>query len=229
MTRISVVLPCLNEAGAIRGTVEATAKWMRAQHLTGEIIVADDGSTDGTPAVLDALARGESMLRRVRHETTRGYGAAVRSGCDAATMDAIVFMDSDGQFDPSDIGLLLDALDGTDVAWGVRSRRADGPVRSMAQRVYQTLVRMALGLSSPDLNCGLKAFRRTSWAWLRPVTADGALFHAELLRRAHAGNLSVTNVAVRHFPRRTGTPTGISPAVIRKMFRELSALRKLTA
>ncbi|HRH93215.1 MAG TPA: glycosyltransferase family 2 protein [Candidatus Peribacteria bacterium] len=224
--RLSVVLPCLNEAGVIRTTVERTARWMRATNIAGEIIVVDDGSADSTPEILKTLRTEEPMLRTVRQETTQGYGAAVRAGCDAAIMDTVAFMDSDGQFDPADIGVLLEALGSADVVWAVRTRRADGVLRIVSQRLYQALVRAALGLHSPDLNSGLKAFHRRTWPQIRPNNADGALFHAELLQRTLAAGLTIRHVAVHHFPRTSGKPTGVHPRVIAKMFRELAAMRR---
>lgn len=223
--RLSVVLPCFNESGIIRTTVERTARWMRAANIAGEIIVVDDGSTDTTPHILETLRTEEPLLKTLRHESSRGYGAAVRAGCDAAVMETVAFMDSDGQFDPEDIGLLLEALGSADVAWAVRTHRADGLLRTVSQRVYQTLVRMTMGLRSPDLNSGLKAFALRTWPLIRPKTADGALFHAELLQRTLAAGLQIRHVAVRHFPRTCGTPTGMHPRVIAKMFRELAAMR----
>lgn len=225
--RLSVVLPCLNESGIICRTVEATAHWMRTANIAGEVIVVDDGSTDDTSQLLKSLGERELMLRTVRHQRTRGYGAAVRSGCDAATQEIIAFMDSDGQFDPQDIHLLLQALATNDIAWGVRARRADGMLRSVTQWIYQALVRVTIGLRSPDLNSGMKAFHRRTWTTIRPTTADGALFHAELLQRALAARVSIAHVAVRHFPRTCGTPTGIQLGVIARMFRELRSMRRL--
>lgn len=203
-----------------------TAAWMSAAQVDGEIVVVDDGSTDATADILKDIQTEEPRLRCVRHAATRGYGAAVRSGCDAATGDTIVFMDSDGQFDAADTALLLAALSNADIAWGVRGRRADGMVRILSQRLYQTLVRLTVGLRSPDLNSGFKAFPRRHWPLIRPATADGAVFHAELLQRAQAAGLSVRHVTVRHYPRSCGTPTGLHAKVIGRMFRELLAMRR---
>jgi glycosyltransferase involved in cell wall biosynthesis len=224
---LSVFYPSLNDSKILPYLIYRTYQVLPKITKDFEVIVINDGSTDDTSQLLKSLGEREPMLRTVRHQRTRGYGAAVRSGCDAATQEIIAFMDSDGQFDPQDIHLLLQALATNDIAWGVRARRADGMLRSVTQWIYQALVRATIGLRSPDLNSGMKAFHRRTWTTIRPTTADGALFHAELLQRALAARVSIAHVAVRHFPRTCGTPTGIQLGVIARMFRELRSMRRL--
>ena len=120
---VSIVLPCFNEAGNIAQTVGAVQAWMEERWMRGEIIVVNDGSTDGTGEILERMQKEQSSLplggrgrergsediplRVITHPMNLGYGAAVRSGCDAATSNLMGFMDSDGQFDPKDFDRLL--------------------------------------------------------------------------------------------------------------------------
>src|SRR3989338_8030180 len=127
--QLSLVLPCYNEEGNIEQTLRDCVAWLTRDCIEGEVIAVDDGSTDGTVALLESLAREFPLLRIIRHERNLGYGAAVRSGCDAARTGILCFMDSDGQFRPGDFQLLLAHLDNYPFVAGRRRRRADPLVR----------------------------------------------------------------------------------------------------
>ena len=100
--RLSVVVPCFNEEGNIAGVVSQAAEVGRRLTSELEIVVVDDGSTDETARVLDALQRHTPELKIVTHLRNRGYGAAVRSGLDEASLEVVFLTDGDGQFDLHD-------------------------------------------------------------------------------------------------------------------------------
>lgn len=225
---LSVVLPCYNEESNIEHTVRDVAGWMDRCRIEGEVIVVDDGSRDGSLALLERMRAGLPRLRVVRHDANKGYGAAVRTGCDASAADAIAFMDSDGQFHAEDIGRLLPSLDKVPLVAGVRVRRADPLNRKLNAWLYGMLVRIVLRVKVRDLNCGLKVYRRSLWQRIRPVFASGALFNAELFLNLRQTGEAFAEVPVPHYPRRAGMQTGANPAVVLRMFRELFALRKAT-
>ena len=122
---ISAVMPAFNEATNLKQAVGRTAEALAAQARSFEIIVVDDGSRDDTPAVLERLKVVHSNLRVVRHPVNRGYGAAVRSGFDAARLPWVFLMDADNQFDPAEIGLLLARAAEADIVAGYRRHRRD--------------------------------------------------------------------------------------------------------
>jgi len=161
---LSLVLPCFNEELNVARTIRAVQEWFTLDEIDGQIIVTDDGSTDGSPAVLRNLEREMPNLHVVRHEVNQGYGAAVRSGCDRAEKQWIAFMDSDGQFDPKDFRRLLPLTADADYVTGVREKRADRFQRRLNSWLYHRLVRVFLGVSPSDINCGMKIFRRSSGA-----------------------------------------------------------------
>src|SRR3982074_3513452 len=118
---ISAVLPAYNEEAIIERTVRHVAGFLSS--LTGdfEVIVANDGSRDGTAAVLAGLEQREPALnlRIVTHEHNRGYGAALASGFDAARKDLVFLTDGDKQFDVADLQRFLPEMDGqTDLVIG---------------------------------------------------------------------------------------------------------------
>jgi glycosyltransferase involved in cell wall biosynthesis len=223
---LSLVLPCFNEEANIEQTIRSTQLWFTEANIDGEIIVANDGSSDGSLALLQKLAAEMPNLHIVNHEKNQGYGAAVRSGCDLATKKWIAFMDSDGQFHASDIGRLLPLTSRADYVTGIREQRADTLQRRLNSRLYATLVRTLLGVDPTDLNCGMKIFRRSIWKTIRPVHATGALINGEMFFALKNNGISWEETSVPHYPRRAGTPTGANLRVILRTFKELWKLKR---
>lgn len=226
---LSVVLPCFNEQENIENTVRDVASWFSQEGKEGEVIVVNDGSTDGTREVLEHLMQQVPVLRVVHHEANKGYGASVTTGCDAAAGEAIVFMDSDGQFKAQDISLLLHLLQEVGFVSGIRKRRADPLNRKLNAWLYGALVRLMLGIRVKDLNCGLKAFTKTVWQQVHPVYATGALLNAEMFLLLKEKGISFAEVEVGHYPRTAGKQTGANLQVIIGMFKELWKLKKAHA
>jgi len=223
---LSLVLPCFNEEQNVEKTIRAAQAWFSDAHVEGEIIVTNDGSTDGSLNLLRKLQAEMPNLRIVRHAKNQGYGAAVRSGCDLAQKDWIAFMDSDGQFRPSDISRLLPLTKGADYVTGFRKKRADTFQRKLNSQLYSLLVRTVLGVHVSDLNCGMKVFRRSIWQTIRPVYATGALVNGEMFFALKNAGITWEEVAVPHYPRVAGTPTGANLRVILRAFIELWQLKR---
>jgi len=155
--KISVILPAYNEAGVI-GEVLAGIRAV-AEQRTGtdvfEIIVVDDGSTDGTAAAAEAAG-----ARVVRHPYNIGNGASVKAGMRAAGGDVFVMMDADGQHRPEEIPMLLDALEDNAMVVGARSREGQAnPWRRVANSVYNMLASYVTGRTIPDLTSGFRVIR----------------------------------------------------------------------
>jgi glycosyltransferase involved in cell wall biosynthesis len=222
---LSLILPCLNEETNIEPTIRAAQQWFRDAHIDGEIVVTDDGSTDGSPDLLRRLQTEMPNLKVVHHQRNAGYGAAIRSGCDRAEKRWIAFMDSDGQFRAADISLLLPITRTADYVSGIRIKRADTFQRKLNSLLYSLLVRVILGVHPKDLNCGMKLFRRSLWPTIRPEYATGALINGEMfLRLKHAG-IRWAETPVPHYPRLAGKPTGANLRVILRTFKELWQLK----
>ena len=220
--RLSVVVPCFNEEGNIARVVGQAVDVGRRLASELEIIVVDDGSTDGTAKVLRALAETIPELKIVHHPENRGYGVAVRSGLTRAAMDYVFLTDGDGQFDLEDLPVAIQLLREHDVVAGYRTHRQDGWWRRLWGRSWTALVNRVFGLRVRDVNCAFKLVpqRLLGSSELR---SHGALISAEILFEARRLELSVAECAVRHYPRRTGRQTGASPRVIATAFMELVA------
>jgi glycosyltransferase involved in cell wall biosynthesis len=227
-TSISAVLPAYNEEAVIESTVRHVADVLRDLVPDFEVVVTNDGSRDGTGAILTALEQQEQQLnlRVVTHDRNHGYGAALADGFDAARKSLIFMTDGDKQFDVAEVSRFLPAIEaGADLAIGWRRKRADPPMRLLNARGWKLLVNGMFGYTARDVDCAFKLFRRSVWQALT-VHARGATFSAELLVKARRLGFQVEEIPVSHYPRTAGSATGARPSVIARAFKELFQLRR---
>ncbi len=219
---ISAVLPAYNEVAVIADTVRRTHAALSAAGVAGhEVVVVDDGSNDGTGEPVRALA-AELPTRLLIHPSNLGYGAALRTGFEAARGEAVWLLDSDGQFDPADLALLLPLWEPGSLVAGYRAQRQDPWTRRANHAAFFTLVRLLNGPTLRDVNCAFKLFARELGIGLR---SQGAMISTELALRARDRGCRIVEVAVPHHPRTTGVATGAQPAVVARAFVELLGLR----
>lgn len=222
---LSIVLPAYNEEANIEATVRDVLAWFTEQGIDGEVIVTNDGSKDGTGAVLARLEQEIPILRVVTHEVNKGYGSAVRSGLDRAGKEWIAYMDSDGQFKAADFSKLLPHLGEYQIVTGRRRKRADPFLRKVNAKGFAFLNLLLLGIWVRDINCAMKIFHRSIWLKVRPEFSTGALINAEIFYRARRNGIRWKQVFVEHYPRRFGAQTGANLTVILRMFRDMWRLR----
>ncbi|HZX12842.1 MAG TPA: glycosyltransferase family 2 protein [Thermodesulfobacteriota bacterium] len=225
MISLSVVLPAYNEAKNIEGTVSEAISYLREKFEQFEIIVVNDGSVDGTREVVERLSLSNPKIVLVNHPINFGYGSALRSGFERASLDYIFFMDSDGQFKISDVDRLLPFIENYDVIVGYRGKRADSFIRSLNTRIYHLYIRFLFGLKVRDIDCAFKLFPKSAYDAIKPIKSDGALFSAEFLIKLTKKGFRLREVPVRHFPRRFGKQTGANLRVILRMFKECWKLK----
>ena len=163
---ISVVVPVRNEAGNVAPLADEIAAALNGRQ-SFELIYVNDGSTDGTEAALAALKAERPWLRQIRHASSCGQSAAVRSGVASARAPIVVTLDGDGQNDPSFIPALLGALsDGgprMGLVAGQRVGRRSGAFKSFQSRIANGVRKAILRDGTRDTGCGLKAFRRDAF------------------------------------------------------------------
>ncbi len=201
--QVSLVMPAYNEEAGIELVVAEAHEALASLTHDHEILVVDDGSDDATAQRAREMAALRPTVRLIRHATNRGYGAALRTGFDAARYPLVAFTDADGQFYLDDLERLLPLCGRYPVVVGRRVDRQDPWRRRFFSWGYNRLVRLFLGTGVRDCDCALKVFRRDVLASLRPKT-DGFLVNAEMLCRANRLGLAVAEVGVRHRPRRRG-------------------------
>jgi glycosyltransferase involved in cell wall biosynthesis len=198
---LSIVLPCLDEAERLPGTLAAYLAHFPPSRSEVELIVVDDGSTDGTTVIADQIAAADPRVLVVRTTHNHGKGYAVRTGIRAAQGELVVFTDADGSYGPEQLERVVAALAAAPVAIGARLGSQAGagpPLRRLASRVFNQVMRLLLGLPYTDTQCGLKGFRSdAAEAVFRRARVDGFAFDAEALLVARRLGIEVVEVPVR--------------------------------
>ncbi|OGQ77240.1 MAG: glycosyl transferase [Deltaproteobacteria bacterium RIFCSPLOWO2_12_FULL_57_22] len=199
---LSVVVPIYNEEESLEALIQETNEVLRALGKDCEIIIVDDGSTDGTYPILIRLYRQEPRLRVVRLKRNFGQTAAVAAGLAYAQGEVIVAMDGDGQNDPRDIPALLAKLDeGFDLVSGWRSPRQDPFwTRRLPSQIANGLISWITEVKLHDYGCTLKAIRRE-------IAKDLKLYgemHRFIPAIAYERGARIAEIKVHHRPRLWG-------------------------
>jgi glycosyltransferase involved in cell wall biosynthesis len=199
---ISVIIPIFNEVDGLRPLYLALRETLEGLPQTAEIVFANDGSRDGSAAVLDELAAADPRVRVVHLARNYGQTAALMAGLHHSSGDIVIPMDGDGQNDPADIPRLMEKLDeGFDVVSGWRRERQD---RTMSRRLpsmaANRLISALFHIRLHDYGCTLKAYRREV---LEGVRLYGEMHRFIPVYAAWEG-ARVTEIAVAHHPRRFG-------------------------
>lgn len=157
---ISVVVPAYNEAESLPPLFAELRAALAPLDERWELLIVDDGSTDGTAALLAAEAARDPRIVPVILATNVGQSAALAAGLSRVRGRIVVTLDADLQNDPADLPKLLAALEHADVVSGIRSDRQDSWVRLVSSRVANSVRRSLLGDPVTDIGCSFKAYRR---------------------------------------------------------------------
>ncbi len=225
ISSLSIFFPCFNEKDAIGPLTEKTLAAVKPLCDDFEIILVDDGSTDGTSETADQLAAAYPTVRVIHHEQNCGYGSALQSGFRAARKEYIFYTDGDGQFDINEISMLLPLTAEYDIVSGYRLTRQEGFLRKFNAFCWSSLVGFLFDLKLKDVDCAFKLYKREIFDHIE-MHSTGALIDTEILARAKQKGYSMTQIGVHHYPRIAGQATGANLKVIVKAFRELFQLRK---
>lgn len=222
---ISVFFPCFNEQDNIEKLVENALKALKSVSSDFEILIVNDGSSDETGDRADAMAKRDSQIRVIHHETNLGYGAALQSGFREAQKDLIFYTDGDGQFDIAEMPPLLDLIHDCDIVSCYRLNRQDPMIRKINGWCWTRLVCLVFGLRMRDIDCAFKLYRRKVFTDM-PLCSTGALIDTEVMARATRKGCRIKQKGVQHYPRTAGTQTGANLRVVLRAFVELFHLRK---
>jgi glycosyltransferase involved in cell wall biosynthesis len=157
---LSVVIPAYNEVDNLAPLFAEMRAALAATGRSWELVMVDDGSTDGTAQAMQAEEARDARVKALLLEKNAGQSAALAAGLSRAMGDVIVTLDADLQNDPADLPRLLAALENADVVSGVRSNRQDSWVRLASSRIANATRRGVLGDPVTDIGCSFKAYRR---------------------------------------------------------------------
>jgi glycosyltransferase involved in cell wall biosynthesis len=226
---LSLVVPAHDEVDNLERVVTEVQAALDPTGLRWELVIVDDGSTDGSTLLLERLAAIEPRLRIVNFARQRGQTAALRAGFDVATGRLIATMDADLQCPPSELPLLLDALGDADMACGIRTGRHDPASRKIASTMANGVRRLFLAPRIRDLAGPLRVFRRDA---LARVTSRWPLFdgaHRWLPALFDLAGLRVVQRPVVHRPRTAGRSNYTTRGRLLPIGRELIQVLHLRA
>ncbi len=198
--KLSIIAPVFNESGNLKRLASETGAAMARAGLDHELILVDDGSTDGSTEEMAALAVADARIRALALDRHRGQSAALLAGIRTALAPLVVTMDADLQNDPADIPAIAELLEDHAVVSGVRTRRQDTVLRRLASRVANLVRRTVLRDPCTDIGCALKGYRATV---LRDLPAFNGLHRfLPVMALRHGG--SYVELPVAHRPRTRG-------------------------
>jgi dolichol-phosphate mannosyltransferase len=188
--KLSVVIPARDEVDSVAATLDEVTAALERGSIDHEILVVDDGSTDGTATVLERIARANPRIRTLRSDMSGGFGLAVRAGLDAFTGDAVAIMMADGSDDPADLVIYHGLLrDGYDCAFGSRfvpgASIVDYPrLKLVVNRVVNWGIRLAFRHGYNDTTNAFKAYRREVIEGVQPLLSNHFNLTVELPLKA---------------------------------------------
>jgi glycosyltransferase involved in cell wall biosynthesis len=201
---LSIVIPSFNEETRLPSTLERVAEYIRGQRPNTEVIVVDDGSSDGTARLAETFRGKIANLRIISNGANRGKGYSVRRGSLEAQGEIVLFTDADLSAPIEEAEKLLAALKNCDVAIGSRAmdrkliEEHQSPFREFAGILFNKVVRITLRLPFVDTQCGFKAFRRERCEIIfEQQTIERFGFDPELLYLARHHGLTTVEVPVR--------------------------------
>lgn len=231
--KLSIFFPMWNEEAYIERALSAGRELCEDLVATGEIgtyelLIVDDASTDSTPQLADKFAAEDPRVRVVHHPINRKLGGSMKTGFSNCTGDLILYTDADLPFDMLEARKAVRLLRyyEADIVSAYRfDRTGEGYVRTVYSAFYNGLVRLFFGVKMRDINFAFKLCRGSLFREFE-LKSEGSFIDAELVIRAKNLGKNVIQFGVDYFPRTRGVSTLSSPAVIRKILREMFSLRK---
>lgn len=201
---ISCVIPVYNEAGAVAETLRGVAAELGRFGRPFEILLVDDGSTDGT---LKAAESAGVPFTPLRHELNRGYGAAIKTGSRRAVHPWILIIDADGTYPPAEIAKLLFSLGEDEEAEMIVGQRrqtleTDSFFRLQGKAILTSLASFLAGMRIPDLNSGLRLMRAAHLSRFRPLLPDGFSLTTSITLALLCSGAFVRYVPIEYRPRK---------------------------
>ena len=227
--RVTIAIPAYDEVTSLAAVVVEAREELATLGLAndGEVLIVDDGSTDGTSALADSLAASASNVRVIHHLRNRGFSGAMRTCFRESRGEWIFLAPADGQSSMADLGRFLEASATADIVIGVRESRADHAGRRLLSRAFHLIARSLLAIPVREFS-SILLFRRSLLDAMPLRSRDsGATMLPEVLFRAHSRGAKLVTVLVPHFPRRSGQAKGGRLSVVLITLVELARIAVL--
>lgn len=215
LSSLSVFFPCFNEEKNIPLFIAEALTVIPQVAEKFELIIVNDGSVDQTKLTGEALAQKYPNVKIISHPENRGYGAALRTGFEAAKYDWVFFTDGDLQFK---LNQLIDFVPYTEkhhVIIGYRKKRAEGKLRAFNAGLFKLYIDLLFRVGVRDIDCAFKLFHRKTLQALH-LESTGAFTSAEILYKLKKRGEKFMQLPVNHRKRKFGSPTGNNVKVIIK-------------
>lgn len=193
-----------NEKETVADMVSKATGVLESSDYDYEVLIIDDGSSDGSEKIADELALRNPRVRVVRHVRNRGYGAALRTGFLSAMKELVFYTDCDAPIDLQDIKRALELMEpGVDLVIGYRIKRYDTFRRFVYSKIYNFLCRVLLGIHVRDVNFSFKLIRREVLQRIR-LRYESVFIDGELLAEAVRYGFRIREIPIQYFPRSVG-------------------------
>jgi len=203
---LSVIVPCFNEEKNLPLLVNRTNRAVGGESIPGEIILVNDGSRDGTGAMIDTLAKQFQNVKAVHHPVNRGIVAGWRSGLSASTGDWVLTTDADLQYAPEDIPVLYRAMQGGgwDLVQGWRKDRSDPKSREFLSVGLSKLLQWMFSMDLQDVKSGFVLYRREVFSDILDFKQSYFSFQSLITVAAHFKGYRIHQVPIVFHPRHAG-------------------------
>ena len=206
---VSVIMPCLNEAQTVGACVQKALRAMKVLGVSGEVVIADNGSTDSSPLI------AEEAGARVVYQPVRGYGSAYLAGIGAAKGKYIIMGDSDDTYDFSNLEPFLTPLrNGYDFVIGSRLKGNILPGampwlhRYIGNPILTGILNLLFKAGVSDAHCGMRAFTRGAYEKMS-LRTTGMEFASEMVIKAAKAKLKIAEVPITYYPREGEQPCSL--------------------
>lgn len=221
---ISVFFPCFNDVFTIERLVKEAFVVLREVAKDYEVIVVDDGSTDGSRQILQSLVKKYKELKLVFHEKNQGYGGALKSGFKTSTKELIFYTDGDGQYDVKELPILLNLMtEDVNFINGIKMSRQDPNYRIVIGNIYSLIARWLFWLPVYDVDCDFRLIRKSLIQKVILKNNSGAIC-IELVKKAQRAGAKFRQVSVHHYSREWGQSQFFRFNRLLSTFREVISL-----
>jgi glycosyltransferase involved in cell wall biosynthesis len=204
---LSVILPVFNQEASLEAVVESWVSYLESLGNGYEMLLVDDGSTDRTVAVMEALRGKNSAVHALRNDTHRGFGAALRTGLAAAQHPLLAYTGFRSPYQPADLNGLLKWINEVHLVTGYRMCGRRAYRKTWGEWAYRWLARWIFGVQLRDVGCVFLLARRSNFERI-PLQSNGPLAHVEVLAKANFLGCMLTEVPVPYPPTLREGPLG---------------------